>query len=123
MRKKPNLWRRTRNTTHDTWVTAKHKRIKIVDMSNYHLINSLNLFHRRVKVFIDRQLAYYRDADMMTRTDLATEHIDHQIVYWENITPHDLLMDYEPSYPTMVDEINRRGLTFTFKSEERRKVT
>jgi len=119
MKKKPKLWRRTRNTTHDTWVTADHKQVKIVDMSNYHLLNALRLLHRRIRVFIDRHLAYYKDADTMTHTDLATEHIASQIDYWDNIDPHDLLMDYEPSYPTMIDELNNRGLTFTFEEEEK----
>lgn len=110
--KEPNRWRISHSSTSDVWVTYKGRPINIVDMSNYHLVNTIRVLHRRAFFFLRRYVRYYGTLSKRYKSGERKINFLQKLEYWKGLDVRALLLEYEPSYRMMFNEVYKRNLEF-----------
>ena len=92
------------------WTTRKGVQVRIVEMEDRHLVNTLKYLRRRAEWYLRGEIdAGYRVLGWLTG-DMATYYAEQEISILEGTDPHDLLSVKCPQYDNMFDELNKRGL-------------
>ncbi len=92
-------------------MTAEGEVIKIVNMDDRHLFNTIRMLNRWADAALGQQLDAAFSCDMMFNGDMASYLIDQEISILMDKRPQDYAYDNYEAYPRMVQEAMKRGLS------------
>jgi len=104
-------------TTKPEWITRDGRRIPIRDMSDTHLLNTLALLDRRVRVYEEQTLRELYTLSTWVTGEIATMDIENRIMEIEEhgLDPAEV---FEP-YKELAREAQRRNLDHKLYKETR----
>ena len=91
------------------WTTKTGHRLRICDMDDSHLLNSIRLLRRTAKLHMEREIAAAYAVGSTLNGEMAQFYCDLDINRMEN-TSVDEFLDATPAYARLVAEAERRGL-------------
>lgn len=97
--------------TKTIWVAKDGQRVRVKDMGDTHLVNTIRLLRRHATRLIDENLSAAYSIEGYLQGEMAQVAIAQDIDILEESDPEELLADSVPCYETMLDEAERRGLT------------
>ncbi len=102
--------KRKRREWKTRWMTAEGDIVRIIDMEDRHLRNTIRMLTRWADAEIERELdAAFRCSTMFSgenATDLIEQGIDDLL----DVRPQDYAYEVYKAYPRMVKEAEKRGL-------------
>ena len=96
-----------------TWTQRDGTKIKIKDMSNRHLINTLRLIARRVKAEQQASIQEAYKSSRMLQGDMAIAQIEFEIVRLEELTIHDIMQE-DTKCVALLREADKRRLVWNY---------
>ncbi len=93
------------------WMTAEGEVVRIVDMSDFHLRNTIKLLTTWSEIWLREELNGAFECSIMFDGDMAMDHIDQAIENLIEAQPEDIAYDTFKAYPKMIDEAAKRELT------------
>ncbi len=93
------------------WMTAEDEVIRIVDMDDRHLRNTIQMLTRWADVALGQALDAAFRCSVMFTGDMASDMIDEGIDNLMDTQPQDYAYEIYPAYPRMIEEAAKRGLT------------
>jgi len=91
------------------WVMKDGGKIRIRDMTDNHLVNTVKFLLRRVEFLIVQNQNAYASGGY-PQGEHAKDAFDREEAYWDEITPQRFLEDACVPFPAMLREIRRRKL-------------
>jgi len=91
------------------WKQKDGTKIRICDMSDLHLINTIDLLHRYAKAYKDCRLKSLHELELMFHSELALEDIENEIEFILDTEDKEYI-PADGMYETLVLELERRDL-------------
>lgn len=91
------------------WVMKDGNKIRIRDMTDNHLVNTIKFLLRRTSALILRNQRAFLGGGY-PQGEAAQDAYDREERYWNEITSHELLVESCVPFPFMLKEAERRGL-------------
>ncbi len=96
-------------TKKDEWQTGSGAVMKIKNMTDEHLINSIKYMERSYKLYIQQQISIGYGVLSGMQGEMACYAIEQEINSLER-GDNDFIEDVYPKYPMLIHEFNRRKL-------------
>jgi hypothetical protein len=93
----------------DTWTTRDGTRIKIKDMSDSHLINTIRMLERMAPQLHWRAIGNVESALCFVQGEMAEFTLDNESNRLSSMTHNEFLEYYVDEYIPLIDEAERRG--------------
>lgn len=101
---------RSASPTKTIWVTKDGKRVKVRDMTDSHLVNTIRYLRRTTSEWKQEyELALYGGLAMLSG-EMATYCATQSIEQFEAMSVDEYLEESCPTYPAMLREAEKRGL-------------
>ena len=88
------------------WTTKEGKKIRICDMSDSHLLNSIKMIERQSRLRLEGELSFYMSCPL-PNGEMAQDGFDQEFDALLDATPDDFLPCI---YYNLVDDARRRGI-------------
>jgi len=106
----PPLMQRVKPTK-TVWVTKSGQRIKVRDMTDSHLVNTIRYLRRHAEISITQYLHAAYSMEGYLSGEMAQVFIAQDIDMLEEADADEMLSDAVPCWETMLDEVEKRKLT------------
>jgi len=100
------------------WTCKDGTRVRICDMSDSHLDNTIALLERKAKVFLSTELGAAYHVLCTLSGEMATFCCEQDIDRMEETSPEEWLMDHNPLYEKLLAERERRQAAGIVQSYE-----
>ena len=93
-----------------TWTTKDGTVLKIKDMTDSHILNTIKMLERNAPIVQAALLGKVYDFQSTLQGKMAIDQMDREITGLEQSDSEEFLEEHNPSYNSLLEEASKRGI-------------